>query len=134
MNSFQTETTEADELDEESEANLLYGESGQVWKKKEESKGKKIGKPWTKPGDNKVKPGDHKVKPNANKGFTKPTNGDNLRPCAMGCGTNHPHGSLLHCKEYKKKDREGRGAVITKYKLCIKCLRPPPPEGMASMW
>ena len=106
LNSFQTENIETDELTEESEANLFYGESGQVWKKREDSKTKKFGKPMTKSGDNKVKNGDNKVKygenkvkPNGYKGATRPTNGDNLRPCAIGCGTLHPHGSLLHCKE-----------------------------------
>ena len=79
-----------------------------------------------KPGDNKIKPGDNKMKPkDGYKGASRPANGENLRPCAIGCGSSHPHGSLLHCKEYKKLDREGRGKVITKYKLCIKCLRPP---------
>ena len=125
LNSYQTETTEEVDLEEELDTNLMYGESDQAWKKKDEGKGKKNGRPWTKPGDNKTKPGDHKGKPNPNKGFTKPVGGDNLRPCAMACGSNHPFGSLLHCNEYKKKDKEGRSAIITKYRLCIKCLRPP---------
>ena len=95
---------------------------------------KKLDKKIIKPGDNKIKPGDNKMKPkDGYKGATRPTNGENLRPCAIGCGSSHPHGSLLHCKEYKKLDREGRGKVITKYKLCIKCLRPPPQENMDPM-
>ena len=110
---------ELGELTVESEENSYYGETGQVWKKKDENKGKKFEQKKIKPGDNKIKPKD------GNKGVTRPPSGENLKPCAVGCGNPHPYGSLLHCKEFKKHDREGRGKVITKYKLCIKCLRPP---------